>query len=81
MKIYQILFCLMAKDMKNLLGFDHELLDNIPNHIKKMIAGNIKYDDIPILKNIEYFIDLSGSLEDERGKKDLQKINIFLNNV
>ena len=38
------------------------------------IAGNINIDNIPDLKNIDYFIDLSGSLENDMGKKDLQKI-------
>tara|TARA_Y100000590_G_scaffold34955_1_gene38019 strand:+ start:139 stop:762 length:624 start_codon:yes stop_codon:yes gene_type:complete len=63
------------------IGFDHKLLDNIPNHITKMIAGNIKIDNIPIIKNKDYIIDLSGSLENKEGKKDLNKINNFLNKV
>ena len=46
-----------------------------------MIAGNIKIDDIPNLKNKEYFIDLSGGLENNYGKKDLKKINKLLNLV
>ena len=41
-----------------------------------MIAGNINLYDIPNLKNMDYFIDLSGSLENEDGK-DLQKIDNF----
>ena len=44
-----------------------------------MIAGNIKIEDIPNFKNKDYFIDLSGSLENEDGKKDLEKINKLLN--
>ena len=46
-----------------------------------MIAGNITTDKIPILKNIDYIIDISGSLENDKGKKDLQKINNFLNKI
>ena len=46
-----------------------------------MIAGNISIYNIPNLKNIEYFVDLSSSLENDEGKKDLQKINNFLNNI
>ena len=34
-----------------------------------------------LLKNIDYFIDISGSLENKNGKKDLKKIDIFLNKV
>ena len=44
-----------------------------------MIAGNIKIDDIPNFKNKEYFIDLSGGLENNYGKKDIKKINKLLN--
>ncbi len=43
-----------------------------------MIAGNIKIEDIPNFKNKDYYIDLSGSLENEDGKKDLKKINKLL---
>ena len=46
-----------------------------------MIAGNIKIDNIPILKDINYIIDLSGSLENKDGNKDFQKINYFLNKI
>ena len=44
-----------------------------------MIAGNIKIEDIPNFKNKDYFIDLSGALENEDGKKDIKKIDILLN--
>ena len=63
------------------MGFDHSLLKNIPNNFEKMIAGNINIQNIPILGNMDYFIDLSGSLENEDGKKDLQKIDNFLNSI
>ena len=63
------------------MGFDHSLLKNIPNNFEKMIAGNINFQNIPILGNMDYFIDLSGSLENGDGKKDLQKIDNFLNSI
>ena len=44
-----------------------------------MIAGNIQINDIPNFKNKNFIIDLSGSLENENGKKDLNKINKLLN--
>ena len=44
-----------------------------------MIAGNIQIDDIPNFKNKNFIIDLSGSLEDHNGKKDIGKINKLLN--
>ena len=60
-------------------SFDHSLLDKVPNELNKMIAGNIQIDDIPNLKKKEFIIDLSGSLEDENGKKDINKIDKLLN--
>ena len=32
-------------------SFDHSLLDDLPDELNKMIAGNIQIDDIPFLKN------------------------------
>ena len=60
-------------------SFDHNLLDNVPNELNKMIAGNIQINDIHCFKNKNFIIDLSGSLEDENGKKDIDKINKLLN--
>ena len=60
-------------------SFDHSLLDEVPSDLNKMIAGNIQIDDIPKLKNKNFIIDLSGSVENNNGKKDLNKINRLLN--
>tara|TARA_B100000989_G_scaffold253832_1_gene202338 strand:- start:305 stop:922 length:618 start_codon:yes stop_codon:yes gene_type:complete len=62
-------------------GFNHNLLRNLPSNFKKMIAGNIKIDDILNFKNKEYIIDVSGGLEDISGKKSISKIDEFLNKV
>ncbi|MDC3053854.1 phosphoribosylanthranilate isomerase [Candidatus Pelagibacter sp.] len=68
-----------GKGYEKSIGFNHELLNSIPDSVNKMIAGNIKIEDIPNFKNKDYYIDLSGSLENEEGKKDLKKINKLLN--
>ena len=68
-----------GKGYEKSIGFDHELLNSIPDSVNKMIAGNIKIEDIPNFKGKDYYIDLSGSLENEEGKKDLNKINKLLN--
>ena len=57
------------------LSFDHSLIKNIKIKSKIMIAGNIKIDDILNFKNNEYIIDVSGGLEDNNGKKDINKID------
>ncbi len=68
-----------GKGYEKSIGFNHELLNSVPDSVNKMIAGNIKIEDIPNFKNKDYYIDLSGSLENEEGKKDLKKINKLLN--
>ena len=68
-----------GKGYEKSIEFDHELLNSVPNSVNKMIAGNIKIEDIPNFKNKNYFIDLSGALENEEGKKDIKKINKLLN--
>ena len=60
-------------------SFDHNLLDEVPKELNKMIAGNIQIDDIPSFKNKDFIIDLSGALEDENGKKDISRIDKLLN--
>ena len=60
-------------------SFDHSLLDDIPDELDKMIAGNIQINDIPSFKNKDFIIDLSGALEDQNGKKDINKIDKLLN--
>ena len=60
-------------------SFDHSLLNEVPDELDKMIAGNIQIDDIPSFKNKNFIIDLSGALEDENGKKDISKIDKLLN--
>ena len=59
-------------------SFDHSLLEQVPNEINKMIAGNIQIDDIPNFKNKDFIIDLSGSIENNEGKKDINKIDKLL---
>jgi len=59
-------------------SFDHNLLEQVPNEVNKMIAGNIQIDDIPNFKNKNFIIDLSGSIENDEGKKDINKIDRLL---
>ena len=70
-----------SKGYEKSIGFDHELLNEVPASIKKMLAGNIKYNDkLDKYIKITDIIDISGSLETS-GEKDISKINIFLNNI
>ena len=57
------------------------MLENIPDNFKKMIAGNIQINDILKYKNKKYIIDVSGSLEDNNGEKDINKIDRFLSKI
>ena len=62
-------------------SFDHSLLDDVPSELNKMIAGNIQIDDIPNFKNKDFIVDLSGALENQNGKKDINKIDNLLNTI
>ncbi len=68
-----------SKGYEKSMSFDHNLLDEVEDPIEKMIAGNIQIDDIPSFRNKDYIIDLSKAVEDENGKKDINKINKLLN--
>jgi phosphoribosylanthranilate isomerase len=59
-------------------SFDHDLLEDVPIELNKMIAGNIQINDIPYFKNKNFIVDLSGALEDQNGKKDINKIDKLL---
>ena len=70
-----------SKGYEKSISFDHSLLEDVPRSINKMIAGNIKIENIPDFKNTPYIIDVSGALESEKGVKDINKIDKFLNSV
>ena len=70
-----------SKGYEKSIGFDHSMLENIPDNFKKMIAGNIQIDDIPNFKNTKFVVDISGSVEDANGKKNMNKIDKLLNKV
>ncbi len=70
-----------SKGYEKSISFDHQLLSDVSNKIKIMLAGNIQYNDkLEKYKKITDIIDLSGSLE-TNGEKDILKIDIFLNNI
>ena len=70
-----------SKGYEKSLSYDHNLLNEVPNNINKMIAGNIQFDDdIEKFRNICKYIDISGGLETS-GEKDISKIDIFLNKI
>ena len=60
-------------------SFNHDLLNELPSELNKIIAVNIQINDIPKFKNKDFVIDLSGACEDKNGKKDINKINKLLN--
>tara|TARA_B100001248_G_scaffold174795_1_gene132586 strand:- start:388 stop:1011 length:624 start_codon:yes stop_codon:yes gene_type:complete len=70
-----------SKGYEKSMSFDHNLLDEVEDHIEKMIAGNIKIEDVTDFKNKHYILDISGNLESSKGVKDINKIDKFLNTV
>ena len=69
-----------SKGYHNSVSFNHNYLDKVNTKLSLMIAGNIKIEDVPNLKNKNFCIDMSGGLETE-GIKDTNKIDKFLNSV
>ena len=70
-----------SKGYEKSIGFDHQLLNNVPTSVNKMLAGNIRYNDkLDKYSKITDIIDISGSLETS-GEKDISKIKIFLENI
>ena len=70
-----------SKGYEKSIGFNHQLLNNVPANVNKMLAGNIQYDDrLDKYSKITDIIDISGSLETS-GEKDISKIKIFLENI
>ena len=70
-----------SKGYEKSMGFNHSWMDDLPKNLKKMLAGNIVYnDDLDKYKKITDIIDISGSLETNE-HKDINKIDIFLRNI
>ena len=83
-KIYENISDIILFDGKGYeksISFDHKLLSNVSSSIEKMIAGNINIYKLPQIKNMDYIIDISGALENKNGKKDIHKIDYFLNTI
>ena len=83
-KIYESISEIILFDSKGYeksISFDHDLLNEVDDGIEKMIAGNIKIEDVTNFKNKHYILDVSGSLESSKGVKDINKIDKFLNTV
>jgi len=83
-KVYETISEIILFDSKGYeksMSFDHDLLNEVDDDIEKMIAGNIKIEDVTNFKNKHYILDVSGSLESSKGVKDINKIDKFLNTV
>ena len=70
-----------SKGYEKTQSFNHNFLDNINISKPIMVAGDIKTDDLKNFKDTPFLIDVSGNLESEKGVKDMNKIDKFLNTV
>jgi len=70
-----------SKGYEKTQSFNHNYLDNINISKPIMVAGDIKTDDLNNFKDKPFLIDVSGNLELEKGVKDINKIDKFLNTV
>ena len=70
-----------SKGYEKSMSFKHSLLENLNFTKQVMLAGNIQVDDeLENYKKIADIIDISGGVETS-GKKDISKIEIFLNKI
>ena len=70
-----------SKGYEKSMAFDHSLIKKVKINKPLMIAGNIQLDDnLENYKKIADIIDISGGVETS-GKKDISKIEIFLNKI
>ena len=70
-----------SKGYEKTESFNHKFLDNIKITKPIMVAGDIKTSDLNNFKDKPFLIDVSGNLESEKGVKDINKIDKFLNTV
>ena len=70
-----------SKGYEKTQSFNHDFLDNVNSSKPIMVAGDIKTDDLNNFKDKPFLIDVSGNLESEKGIKDINKIDKFLNTV
>ena len=70
-----------SKGYEQSVSFNHEFLKDVKTSKQIMVAGDIKTNDLTKFKNKPYIIDISGHLELEKGVKDINKIDKFLNTV
>jgi len=70
-----------SKGYEKTQSFNHNFLDNINISKPIMVAGDIKTDDLNNFKDKPFLTDVSGNLESEKGVKDINKIDKFLNTV
>ena len=70
-----------SKGYEHSESFNHEFLNNVKTSKQIMVAGDIKTNDLEKFKDKPYIIDISGHLESEKGVKDINKIDKFLNTV
>ena len=70
-----------SKGYEKSISFKHSLIEDIKFNKEVMLAGNIQInDELENYKKIADIIDISGGVETS-GKKDISKIEIFLNKI
>jgi len=75
------IFLFDSKGYEKSMSFEHTLIKDIKFDKEVMLAGNIQInDDLENYKEIADIIDISGGVETS-GKKDVSKIEIFLNKI
>ena len=69
-----------SSGLEQSLEWNYEWIKFVPNHIKKMIAGNINIDKLEKVSKLADIVDVSGALETNK-VKDNNKIKKFLERI
>jgi phosphoribosylanthranilate isomerase len=69
-----------SSGLEKSLNWNFNWIKTVSKDVEKMIAGNIKINDLKKLSNLADIVDVSGSLETNR-VKDVNKIINFLNEI
>lgn len=69
-----------SSGLERSVGWDYQWIKSVPSNITKMIAGNIKLENLSQIFNLADIVDVSGALETNK-VKDIEKIKKFLKEI
>ena len=69
-----------SSGLEKSLNWNFDWIKSVPNHIIKMVAGNVSVDNLEKISKLADIVDVSGALETNK-VKDIYKIKNFLSKL